>query len=125
MCSFPLSQQEAHRIGDDFLQLEKFVNLNYMVSRARRKGHGCKLTRMQAIAATAAYGYSPGGHHGNDRSANWPVTRTSCCTLTHQALIQLQQLSYSKQERRTGRLGLIGAMGVSTRCVSLLYAFVP
>lgn len=38
MCFFSLSQQEAHRIGDDFLQLEKFVNLNYMVSRERRKG---------------------------------------------------------------------------------------
>ena len=30
--------QEAHRIGDDFLQLEKFVNLNYMV----RWWYGCE-----------------------------------------------------------------------------------
>ena len=26
-----LALQEAHRIGDDFLLLEKYVNLNYMV----------------------------------------------------------------------------------------------
>ncbi len=33
-----LSLQEAQRIGDDFLALEKFVNINYLV-RVHVSGH--------------------------------------------------------------------------------------